>query len=142
MWYLFGFLLGCIGAGVGYSYGAWQGMFLGLLPGGFVMFKAWWAVLGLRYSMTDERLFVRRGVIAKHVEEVELYRVKDVSLAQGVMARLLGIGTIQVLSTDDTTPTLCLEGIPNPESIKEQIRKCYRAARQRERMHAAEFIPS
>ena len=94
------------------------------------------------YRLTTQRLFVRRGWLAKRVEEMELYRVKDVMVDQGILQRLLGYGTISVLADDDTTPQMELVSIARPNEIKELIRTHYRAARQREGVRPTEFMHS
>ncbi len=73
-------------------------------------------------SLTTQRLFVRRGWLAKHVEELELYRVKDVAVDQGFLQRLLGYGTVTVLSDDESTPETDLIRISRPITVKEMIR--------------------
>ncbi len=117
-----------------------------LLPalglGLILLLRAWYLVASTRYRLTTQRLFVQTGLIAKHLEEVELFRVKDVTLSQGVLQRLLGVGNVVVLSTDDTAPRLELAGLRGPMDVKEQIRGAFRAARQREGLRTAEFIPS
>ena len=104
--------------------------------------RAWYLVASTRYRLTNQRLFAQTGLIAKNLEEVELFRVKDVTLTQGMLQRMLGVGTVVVLSTDDTAPRLELHGILGPMEVKEQIRTAFRASRQREGMRMAEFIPS
>ena len=104
--------------------------------------RAWYLVASTRYRLTSQRLFAQTGLIAKNLEEVELFRVKDVTLTQGMLQRMLGVGTVVVLSTDDTAPRLELHGILGPMEVKEQIRTAFRASRQREGMRMAEFIPS
>jgi uncharacterized membrane protein YdbT with pleckstrin-like domain len=117
-----------------------------LLPvfgiGLILLLRAWYLVASTRYRLTTQRLFVQKGLVAKHLEEVELFRVKDVTLNQGFVQRLLGVGTVVVLSTDDTTPRLELAGILKPVEAKEALRGAFRASRQREGMRMAEFIPS
>ena len=106
------------------------------------LLRAWYLVASKRYRLTTQRLFVQTGLVAKHVEEIELFRVKDVTLDQGFLDRLLGTGTVVVLSTDDSTPRLEIRGILNPLDAKEKIRTGFRAARQREGVRMADFIPS
>ena len=117
-----------------------------LLPvvglGLILLARAWYLVASTRYRLTTQRLFAQTGLIAKNLEEVELFRVKDVTLRQGVLDRLLGVGTVTVLSTDDTAPELELAGIRDPLAVKEALRTAFRAARQREGLRTAEFIPS
>ena len=112
------------------------------LLGGLLWLRVWYKTAATRYRLTTQRLFVQTGLVAKKLEEVELFRVKDVTLRQGVLDRLMGVGTVTVLSTDDTTPRLELAGILQPLEAKEAIRNAYRTARQREGLRTAEFIPS
>ena len=117
-----------------------------LLPvvglGLILLARAWYRVASTRYRLTTQRLFAQTGLIAKNLEEVELFRVKDVTLRQGVLDRLLGVGTVTVLSTDDTAPELELAGIRDPLAAKEALRSAFRAARQREGLRTGEFIAS
>ncbi len=107
-----------------------------------VLMLLWIQVKSCSYRLTNQRLFVRRGWLAKHVNELELYRVKDVLVDQRGLQRLLGYGTITVLAADDTTPQVDLVGISSPTKVKEMIRTHYRAARQREGVHPTEFMQS
>jgi membrane protein YdbS with pleckstrin-like domain len=137
-----------IGLGVGLAIRAqdlsWP-RWVALVPfalGVLVLLLVWIRVKSCSYRLTNERLFVRRGWLAKHVNELELYRVKDVVVDQGVLQRLLGYGTITVLADDDTTPEMDLVRISSPTKVKEMIRTQYRAARQREGVHPTEFMQS
>jgi len=62
-------------------------------------------------------------------------------MKQGVFQRMLGVGNITVLSTDDSTPTVHVNGVSNPEKVKEAIRNYYREARKTE-PGVTEFIHS
>jgi membrane protein YdbS with pleckstrin-like domain len=119
-------------------WGALVPLALGLL----LLLLLWIRVKSCSYRLTTQRLFVRRGWLAKHVNELELYRVKDVVVDQGGLQRLLAYGTITVLSADDTTPEVDLVGISSPTKVKEMIRTQYRAARQREGVRPTEFMQS
>lgn len=112
------------------------------LLGALLWLRVWYRVSSTRYRLTTQRLFMQTGLIAKKLEEVELFRVKDVTLSQGILQRLMGVGDVVVLSTDDTAPQLELAGIANPIEVKEQIRNAFRASRQREGMRMGEYIPS
>ena len=113
-----------------------------LALGVLLLLLLWIRVKSCRYRLTTQRLFVRRGWLARHVDELELYRVKDVVVDQGILQRVLGYGTITVLSDDDTTPEVDLVRISNPIKVKELIRTQYRAARRREGVHPTELMQS
>jgi uncharacterized membrane protein YdbT with pleckstrin-like domain len=93
-----------------------------------------------KYTITDERLIIKHGLIARKIEEIELFRIKDVMMNQGMIDRILGIGSVKILSVDDTTPALWIRRISNPMSAKETLRKMYRNARKKEGVVSNEFI--
>ena len=107
-----------------------------------MLLAVWIRVKSSSYRLTTQRLFVRRGWLAKHVDELELYRVKDVVVDQGILERALAYGTVTIFADDDTTPQLDLLRISSPTKVKEMIRTQYRAARQREGVRPTEFMRS
>ena len=115
-----------------------------LLPffgvGLLVLLGVWLSWKSSRYRLTNQRLFVRKGWLSRMVQEVELYRVKDVALYQDMVDRLFDVGTITVIAEDSTTPRISMPGIKAPESVKESIRNAYRTSRKREGVRAAERI--
>lgn len=140
--------LGLIGLGIGlasraetFSWPRWVAL-IPVVVGLLVLLLLWVKVKSCSYRLTSERLFVQRGWLARHVDELELYRVKDVVVDQGMVQRVLGYGTVTVLSDDDTTAKMRLVRISKPTSIKEMIRTHYRAARQREGVHPTELMQS
>lgn len=120
----------------------WGIVLLPIVIGLFLLLRVWYRTKAVRYRLTTQRLFVQTGLVAKKLEEIELFRVKDVTLSQGFLQRLLGVGTVVVLSSDDTTPRLELAGIRQPMETKETIRNAYRTSRQREGLRMGEYIPS
>ena len=122
----------------------WPG-WVALVPlavGVLLLMRIWIRVKSCSYRLTTQRLFVRSGWLAKHVNELELYRIKDVVVDQGVLQRVLGYGTITVLAEDETTPKVDLAGIPRPMEVKETIRTQYRTVRRREGMYPRELMQS
>jgi membrane protein YdbS with pleckstrin-like domain len=113
-----------------------------LLPafgiGLLVWLGVWIAWKSARYKLTNQRLFVRSGFIARKVQELELYRVTDVAFSQGLVERSFGIGTVSVVANDPTTPRLAMPGIADPETVKETIRTAYRRARRAEGVRVGE----
>jgi membrane protein YdbS with pleckstrin-like domain len=125
----------------GMSWPSWAPL-VPLALGLFVLLLVWIKVRSNRYRLTTQRLFVRRGWWSRNVNELELYRVKDVVVDQRGLQRLLGYGTIKVLAEDETTPEVDLIGVSRPLKVKETIRTQYRAARQREGVRPTEFMQS
>jgi membrane protein YdbS with pleckstrin-like domain len=79
-------------------------------------------VHSLKYRLTSERLFITAGLLSKHMDELDLFRVNDVTLSQSFLDRMFGIGTVTVISNDETTPVIEMKGIPDSFTVKEHIR--------------------
>ncbi|MCD6287822.1 MAG: PH domain-containing protein [Candidatus Hydrogenedentes bacterium] len=107
-----------------------------------LLLSVWVKTASVSYTLTTERLFVSLGLLSKRIEEVELFRVKDVKVSQTAFERMLRYGDITVYSTDDSMPLFRIRAVSRPVSIKEELRRLYRAARHREKVSATEFIPS
>lgn len=91
-----------------------------------------------RYKLTSQRLMVTRGFIGRSTEELDLYRVNDVSVKQHPMERIAHIGDVSVISADSTSPSLKLENIGTPDRVKDMIRESARQERERRRVRLRE----
>ncbi len=112
-----------------------------LLTGGFWLAVTVCRCLSVRYKLTTERLIVTSGLLSQRSEEVEIYRVKDVSVSQGALDRMVGIGTITVMVSDASSPRIELKAISQPMKRKEQIRQMSRASRKTEGVRSVEYLP-
>jgi membrane protein YdbS with pleckstrin-like domain len=100
---------------------------------GLVMFAAAIVVVAVpilitrttRYRISNYRIDYERGVLSKQIDTLELWHVEDIQFHQSLLERILGVGTIDIMSHDETTPKLLLQAIPNPrplfESLKQRI---------------------
>jgi len=117
--------------GKGGDWGAWP-LLLTALAGLAVLLK-WTENMAAKYEITPDRLIVRRGIVFKSIDEIELYRVKDVRMNFSLLNQTAGIGTIRVLSSDETTRLgeLIMRHIACAEERRETLRRLVDAARQR-----------
>lgn len=83
----------------------------------------WLVVRTTRYRITNYRIDYERGVLKKQIDSMELWHVDDISFEQGLVDRLMNVGTITILSDDRTTPRLDLHGLPNPRAIFDSLRQ-------------------
>jgi membrane protein YdbS with pleckstrin-like domain len=111
-----------------------------VVPALMVLIDVWIKFASRKYRITNQRLFVTTGLIARKTEEIELFRIKDVKVDQGILERMLGYGTITVFSSDETAPQLVMIGIGRPVDVKETLRTLYRAARRDAGVRPTEFM--
>jgi uncharacterized membrane protein YdbT with pleckstrin-like domain len=85
----------------------------------------------IRYTVTNQRLLVESGLVAKRVDEIDMRLVDDSRFDQGLMQRLLGIGDVTVMSSDKNTPVFTLRGVRDPRAVREMIRaRAYEASQR------------
>ena len=68
----------------------------------------------MRYRITNYRIDFERGILTKRIDTLELWHVDDINFEQGIVDRMMNVGTITVISDDRSTPRLELAGVPNP----------------------------
>lgn len=93
-----------------------------------------------RYRLSEDRVFCEKGFFNIHVEEVLLYRVRDLELNISLGQRIFGVGTICVHSSDKTMPHLDLKNVKKPREVKELIFRNVEDAKDRRRMRTAELV--
>lgn len=98
-----------------------------------VILVKWIQNLAARYEVTAERLIIHRGILFKSVDEIELYRVKNVRIDFTLINQMANIGTISVSSSDETTRAgdLVLPQIERARERREELRRLVDTARQK-----------
>ena len=92
------------------------------------------------YSLSEDRLFVKSGLLKTVENEVRLYRVLVVSLSRTLFQKIFGIGTIQVSSADKTLGDFELKNIKRPEEIKEKLSALVEENREKKRVTSREYM--
>ena len=87
--------------------------------------------LTLKYRLTTERLAIERGFLSKRTEEVDLLRVDEATVHQGLFDRLANVGNIVITSTEPSDPLYIVVGVEQPVELKEKIRQHARELRRR-----------
>lgn len=82
----------------------------------------WLTIRCTTYSLTTQRFRIAQGVLNRTFDDLELYRVKDITVEQPLVQRVLGLGTIRMVTSDATTPELRLSAIPTPVEVHERMR--------------------
>ncbi|MBQ8579947.1 MAG: PH domain-containing protein [Oscillospiraceae bacterium] len=95
-----------------------------------------------RYALSEDRLFLSVGFFSIKDDEVLLYRVRDITTSRSLWQRLFGVGTVTVVSSDKTQPTLVLKNIKNPVHVKELIHDNVEEMKLRRRVRVGEIMGS
>jgi uncharacterized membrane protein YdbT with pleckstrin-like domain len=102
----------------------------------------WLENFASKFEVTEERLIIRRGIIAKSVDEIELYRIKDVRINFSLINQLAGIGTISISSSDETTRDgdLVIHDVERAQARRETLRRLVDTARQKRRVREVDMV--
>jgi uncharacterized membrane protein YdbT with pleckstrin-like domain len=102
----------------------------------------WLENLASKYDLTEERLIIRRGIVAKSVDEIELYRIKDVRINFTIINQIAGIGTICISSSDETTRNgdLVIRDVERAQARREELRRLVDIARQKRRVREVDMV--
>lgn len=74
-----------------------------------------------KYTVTDEKITVKSGLLRTTEDDCYMYKVQDVRLVRSLMERIFGLGTIICYTGDTTDPELKLSHVKNSNEIKEFI---------------------
>ena len=95
--------------------------------GAFVIaaFFGWFfylAAKNTRCYVRPTRIDTEEGILSKDLNSLELFRISDMELKQGLLERVLGIGTIKLMTADDSSqPELVLYQIPKAREVYKYI---------------------
>ncbi|NQV52017.1 MAG: PH domain-containing protein [Flavobacteriales bacterium] len=106
------------------------------------IFIAIWSYLVIRtwsIQVTDERIIEEKGVLSKTINELELFRVKDIRIEQPFFLRLVGLSNIILVTSDRTNKIYRIPAIENGKELKEEIRKAVDIRRDKKRVRETDF---
>jgi uncharacterized membrane protein YdbT with pleckstrin-like domain len=87
-----------------------------------LLVTAWIRLRSTMYRVTNQRVVVEQGVLSKTVDEIDLRYVDDSAFTQTLVERVLGIGSVTLISTDKSSPRYVLRSIKDPRGVREMIR--------------------
>lgn len=110
--------------------------------GFFIILAKWIENLATTYDVTEDRLVLRKGIFTKSIDEIELYRVKDVRLDFSLVNQWAGIGTISITSSDETTKSgaLVIPHVDRAQERREELRTLVNAARQKRGVRELDMV--
>ena len=114
-------------------WGVWAVISL-LLWGGFACQLAY-RKLTCKYQLTTQRFVHERGLLKRITDRIEVIDIDDVSVEQRLIERVVGVGTIKLISSDRSHPVLMMRGIENVKVVAATIDDLRRKERRRRGLH-------
>ena len=90
---------------------------IGAVIAGLTLLIGFLRRVGTKYLLTTQRLRISRGIVRKNVQETRLDRVQNVNYSQGVLDRMLGVGTVDFDTAGSDDSEFRFEWINSPETV-------------------------
>src|SRR3954462_1345831 len=86
--------------------------------------------MGTHYVITNQRLHIRRGILAKRIQQTSIDRVQNVNTDQSFVDRVLRVGKVDfdTAGTDDSD--FLFAGVADPEDVVMAVDRARRASAQ------------
>ena len=126
------YILGLVAAAIGGAIAAliWsdpgRGAWVAVLILIIVLIAGWLQRVGPRYFVTNERLHIRRGIIARRSKETRLERIQNVNTDQSILQRLLRIGTVDFDTAGGGDFDFAFRGVSDPNRVSEAVDRAVR----------------
>lgn len=97
---------------------AWPGLVIGLA--GLTWYIAWWISthLWVRLTLSNKRTVRSEGIIRRHTSEVLHDHVRNVSIQQSFLQRILRVGYLGIASAGQKGIEIEIHDIPHPDRVK------------------------
>lgn len=101
-----------------------------------------WRILVIyfwRWEITMDSIIERKGVLNVNIDEVQLFRIKDVRLYKPLLYRLVGLSKLYIITSDKYRPLLLLDGIKDGERKRDMFKKMALTHRKKEGVREFDF---
>jgi uncharacterized membrane protein YdbT with pleckstrin-like domain len=88
------------------------------------------------YTITNHRLHIKRGIVARRTQEARLERVQNVNTEQGVLDRILQVGTVDFDTAGTTDSDFSFHGVSQPEKVVSAVDRAQREHAEEQRSSA------
>lgn len=97
-------------------------MILGLViatPFALLAFYEYFKLVNIEMGVTNKRVIYKEGIISRKTEEMKLGAIENITIEQGFLQRLIGVGTVKVIGRA-ATPVFFNE-VKDPLTVKKAI---------------------
>jgi uncharacterized membrane protein YdbT with pleckstrin-like domain len=78
------------------------------------------------YTITTQRLRIKQGIIARHVQQTDIARVQNVNTNQSVFERMLQVGTVDFDTAGTGDSDFKFAGVEDPEEVVAAVDRAHK----------------
>jgi len=92
------------------------------------------------YSLDNNRFYVKRGFFNSVIDELLLYRVLDIKLSRTLGQKIFGVGSITLMTADQSNPNLVIKNIRNSDRTRKLLSNIVERERNEKRIMGKEMF--
>lgn len=122
-----------------FSWGWTIGVFVALavlvLLGGF-LFR-----MTTTYTITSQRLTIRRGILSRHLQQTRVERVQNVNVDQSLVDRIVRVGQVDFDTAGADDADFVFRGVANPDQVVRAVDAAHREREAAARASGSSGLP-
>ncbi len=75
------------------------------------------------YEVSPDRIEWGRGILDRHVDNIDMFRVIDLKMRRNLLDCIVGIGSVGLITTDKSDPEFEFEKVHKPRELYDIIKK-------------------
>jgi len=91
------------------------------------------------YSLDNNRFYLKRGFLNSVMDELLLYRVLDVKLTRSLGQKIFGVGTILLITADQSNPNLSIKNVRHSDRVRKLLSNIVERERNEKRILGKEM---
>ncbi len=93
-----------------------------------LLVAGWFKRLFTTYTITNHRLHIRRGIVARAEQQTQINRVQNVNTHQSVLQRMLVVGDVNFDTAAGDDYDFQFDGVASPGDVVEAVHRAQREA--------------
>ena len=78
------------------------------------------------YTITNQRLTIRRGILARHLQQTRVERVQNVNVDQSLVDRLMRVGQVDFDTAGADDSDFTFRGVASPDTVVRAVDEAHR----------------
>jgi uncharacterized membrane protein YdbT with pleckstrin-like domain len=78
------------------------------------------------YTITNQRLTIRRGMLSRHLQQTRVERVQNVNVDQSLVDRLVRVGQVDFDTAGADDSDFTFRGVANPDAVVRAVDEAHR----------------
>jgi uncharacterized membrane protein YdbT with pleckstrin-like domain len=107
---------------------AWTGILVGAVLVALLLVFGFVKRMSTTYLVSTQRLYIRRGLLSKRMQQTRIDRVQNVNTDQSLRERLLRVGTVDFDTAGSDDSEFRFVGIANPAQVVAAVDRAQREA--------------